>query len=81
MLDAPDDTDDTDADFSSTALSPQPNSAIPTETACTGGGSTGTTPVSTVPTGQRAAALKMCAKSKSKKKKKKCKKRARLLPV
>jgi hypothetical protein len=33
------------------------------------------------PTGQRAAALKKCAKIKSKRKKKKCKKRARLLPV
>jgi hypothetical protein len=33
------------------------------------------------PTGQRAAALKKCAKIKNKKKKKKCKKRARKLPV
>jgi hypothetical protein len=43
---------------------------------------TGTSPppVATPP-GQRAAALKKCAKIKSKKKKKKCKKRARRLPV
>ena len=33
------------------------------------------------PTGQRAAALKKCAKIKNKRKKKKCKKRARRLPV
>lgn len=33
------------------------------------------------PTGQRAAALKKCAKVKSKAKKKKCKKRASSLPV
>jgi uncharacterized delta-60 repeat protein len=38
-------------------------------------------PVNSGPTGQRAAALKKCAKVKSKVKKKKCKKRARALPV
>jgi hypothetical protein len=38
-------------------------------------------PVATVPTGQRAAALKKCAKVKSKAKKKRCKTRARRLPV
>lgn len=83
LLDAPDDTDDTDADFASTALSPQPNSVTPADTACEiGGGTTGNTPpVLTAPTGQRAAALKKCAKVKSKKKKKKCKRKARQLPI
>ncbi len=38
-------------------------------------------PPSTGPTGQRARALKKCAKLKNKAKKKKCKKRARKLPI
>jgi hypothetical protein len=41
----------------------------------------GGTPPATGPTGQRAAALKKCAKVKNKRKKKKCKKKARKLPV
>jgi hypothetical protein len=45
-----------------------------------GGGGGQVTPVPQV-TGQRAAALKRCAKIKNKKKKKKCKRRARRLPV
>ena len=40
-----------------------------------------TTPVSTAPTGQRAAALKKCKKKKSATARKKCKKKAKKLPI
>ena len=68
-LDAPDDTNNSAADFALGTGIGRPNAATPTETLCTGGGTTTTTP------------KKKCKKKKKKKhsaesaKKKKCKKK------
>jgi hypothetical protein len=77
--------EDGDLDFAVANFFPEPSSAlnimlndyIPPG----GGGSTPGVDPAVGPTGQRAAALKKCAKIKSKKKKKNCKKKARQLPV
>jgi hypothetical protein len=69
LLDAPDDTNSSNADFALGAATPRNNAATPTEKPCTtGSGSTGT------------AAKKKCKKKKKKHsaesaKKKKCKKK------
>jgi hypothetical protein len=84
QLEAADDTGDSLADFALGAPNPSPSGVFPGLPACTppGGGGNPPPTVSTAgPTGQRAAALKRCAKIKSKAKKKKCKKKARALPV
>ena len=63
FLEASDDTDDSSADFAITPSTPRPNSVVPTEVACGGGGGTGV-PETIINKGPRKQTTKRKAKFK-----------------